>query len=186
MNNTNRQNPESSSNDFIVLGTIVRPHGLKGEVKISLACSGIERLKSCPTLRLVRDGKELKRVSIIRSFMHGDGDAVVRFKEVVGVDEAETLRGANVAVPASERAELPPDNYFLDDLVGLTVLTVSGEDLGQVAEVLENPANGIFIIRKGEKEILLPALKSVIREVDLKAGRMLVELPEEVDADKAD
>ena len=118
--------------------------------------------------------------------MHGDGDAVIRLKEVVGVDEAEALRGANVAVLASERAELPAENYFLDDLVGLTVLTVSGEDLGQVAEVLENPANGIFIIRKEEKEILVPALKSVIREVDLKSGRMVVELPEEIDADKTD
>src|SRR5260221_3081340 len=94
------QNSESTSNDFVVLGVIVRPHGLKGEVKISLLCSGLDRLVSCRSLRLVKDGVEIKQVSIIRSFMHPDGDAIVRFKEVVGVDEAESLRGAHVAVPA--------------------------------------------------------------------------------------
>ena len=75
-------------------GTIVRPHGLKGEVKVSLSCSGLDRFVSCRALRLVRDGVELKKVSIIRSFQHPDGDVVVRLKEVTGVEEAETLRGA--------------------------------------------------------------------------------------------
>ena len=186
MNNKSGEKSESPSHEFVVLGVIVRPHGLKGEVKISLLCSGLDRLASCPSLRLVKDGKEIKRVSVIRSFMHPDGDAIVRFKEVVGVDEAESLRGAQVAVPASEKAELPPDSFYLDDLMGLKVVTVAGDDLGQIEEVMDGLANGVCVVRQGEKEILIPALKSVIREVDLKARRMVVELPEEVDGDIAD
>jgi len=174
------------SDDFIVLGTIVRPHGLKGEVKVSLACSGIDRLKTCPGLRLIKEGRELKKVSVIRSFMHPDGDAILRLKEVVGVDEAESLRGAFLAVPASEREVLAPDAYFLDDLVGLSVVNALGEEIGRIEEVLENPGNDVIVVRKGDREILVPALKSLIREVDLKTRRMVVELPEEVDADTAD
>jgi 16S rRNA processing protein RimM len=186
LNNKSGQKPEPPSDDFVVLGQIVRPHGLKGEVKISLLCSGLDRIVSCPSLRLVKDGKELKRLSVMRSFMHPDGDVIIRFKEIVGVDEAESLRGAQVAVKASEKAELPPDSFYLDDLMGLKVVTAAGEELGRVEEVMDGLANGVVVVRQGEKEILIPALKSVIREVDLKARLMVVDLPEEVDGDTAD
>jgi 16S rRNA processing protein RimM len=183
--NTPRKTDDTPA-DFIVLGTIVRPHGLKGEVKVSLSCSGLDRLVSCGSLRLVKDGRELKRVSIIRSFMHPDGDAIVRLKEVVGKEEADSLRGWSLAVPASDKEELPEDSFYLDDLVGLKVVTEKGEDLGEVVEVMENLANGVFVIRKGAEERLLPALKSLVKEVDLKGRRMVVELPGEVDAENAD
>lgn len=186
MSNSEGQAQQPPPNDFIVLATIVRPHGLKGEVKVALSCSGLDRLVSCKSLRLVKDGKELKRVTVIRSFQHPDGDAVVRLKEVVGVEEAESLRGAHFAVLDGERPELPPGTYYLDDLVGLNVVTVAGEDLGRVEEVMGDLANGVCVVRKSEKETLIPMLKSVIREVDLKARRMTVELVEEIDADTAD
>jgi len=177
---------DHSSPEFIVLGTIVRPHGLKGEVKVSMACSGIERLVGCESLRLVRDGVEIKKVSVIRSFMHPDGDAVLRLKEVVGPEEAEALRGAYLAVPSADREKLPEDSFYFDDLVGLQVLTEQGLDLGEIVEVMEGLANGVCVVKKGERETLIPALKSVIKRVDLKARRMTVELPEEIDAETAD
>ena len=74
----------------------------------------------------------------------------------------------------------------MDDLVGMAVVTTAGEDLGLIEEVMDGVANGVLVIRKMEKETLLPALKSWIREVDLKNRRMVVELPEEIDADNAD
>ncbi len=70
--------------------------------------------------------------------------------------------------------------------MGLAVVNTTGETLGQIAEIMENLANGVCVVRNGEKEILIPALKSVIREVDLKGRRMVVDLPEEIDADTAD
>ena len=170
---------------MIVLGTIVRPHGLKGEVKLSLSCSGLERLTSCSSLRLVKDGKTLKQVSIIRAFMHGDGDAIVRLKEVGGVEEAEALRGAQLAVPLSERAALQPGAYYISDLLGMAVVTTDGKELGFVEEVMDGLANGVCVVRKGNQETLVPMLKAVIRMVDVQARKMVVELPEEIDADTA-
>lgn len=181
MNNTSRSKSIDPPNDFIVLATIVRPHGLKGEVKVSLSCSGIDRLESCDSLRLVKDGKEIKKVSVIRAFTHPDGDAVVRFKEVKGVDEAEALRGAQVAVLEVDREELPSDVYYLDDLVGLTVVRTNGEEVGRIEEVMEELANGVLVVRKNGLETLVPMIKSVVREVDLKARKMVVELQDEVD-----
>lgn len=128
----------------------------------------------------------MKKVSVIRAFQHPDGDVVVRLKEVEGVEEAETLRGVYLAVLAVDEAKLPPDSYYLHDLVGMTVETPGGEALGKITEVMDGPANGVCVVRDGEKEILLPALKSVIRKVDLKARRMVAELPEVIDGDAAD
>jgi len=164
----------------------VRPHGLKGEVKVQLTCPGPERIEKAAGLRLVKDGQELKTVSVQRIFLHTDGDAVIRFKEVKSVGEAEALRGAEVAVSAKERATLPENTYYLDDLVGLTVEQAEGGVLGTIEEVLDMPANWVCVVRNNVKEILIPFLKSVVQEVDLKARRMKVKLLEEVDGDAED
>lgn len=167
------------------MGSIVRSHGLKGEVKVKLTCSGLDRIVSCPALRLVSQGREIKRVTVERAFLHPDGDAILRLREVKGVEEAKSLRGVLLAVLAAEKAILPPDTYFLDDLMGMKVVSTQGRELGQIEEVMEAPGNGVCVVRKGKQEILLPALKSVILQVDLKARKMVVELPEVIDGDNA-
>ena len=186
MNNTPGSSNANPADGYIVLGTIVRPHGLKGEVKIDLACPGVDRLTSCKTLRLVKNGKELKKVSAIRAFMHNDGDAVVRFKEIESPEEAETLRGVYVAVLSEDRGPLPEDQFYMDDLMGLSVETLEGKKLGVIDEIMEGPANAVLVVKNGGKETLVPALKSFIRKVDLKARQVLVDLPEEIDEQTAD
>jgi len=140
----------------------------------------------CPSLRVLKDGKEYKKVSVIRSFMHTDGDAVVRFKEIVGPDEAESLRGSYVAVLESDRADLPEGAYYQDDLMGLAVVKSSGEELGKVEEIMDGLANGVLVVRQGKDEVLIPMLKTVVKEVDLKNRRIVVDLMEEIDADAQD
>jgi len=155
-------------------------------VKLYLSCSGLERLKNCPSLALMRDGKVLKRVTVGRSFMHNDGDAVVRLLEVNGVEEAESLRGAVLAVPETDRAPLNEDEFYVSDLMGLNVETSSGEPLGVVEEVMDETANAILVVRREEKEILLPVLKSVVKRVDLKAKVVVADPMEEIDAENTD
>jgi 16S rRNA processing protein RimM len=186
LNNPQPSPDQNFPGDFVALGVIVRPHGLKGEVKIHLTCSGLERLQTCGTLRLVKNQMELKRVSIQRAFLHTDGDAIVRFREVKGVEEAESLRGMAVAILAGEKAPLAENTYYMDDLVGLKVQRMDGQGLGLVEEVLEMPANWICVVRDGPRETLVPFLKSVVQEVDLKARLMKVDWMEELDGDAAD
>lgn len=169
-----------------MLGTIVRPHGLKGEVKINLTCSGLDRLTSCKNLRLVKNGKELKRVSVIRGFVHNDGDAVVRFKEVQGTEEAESLRGVIVAVRSEDREELPEDHFYIDDLLDMAVETIDGRSLGKVEEVMEGVANAVLVVQQNGREVLIPVLKQFVQKVDLKARIIVVDLPEEIDEQTAD
>ncbi len=186
MSNPGNPTPEPQRNDWIVLATIVRSHGLKGEVKLSLSCSGLDRLKNCPSLSLVRDGIVLKKVTVGRAFMHNDGDAVVRLLEVEGVEEAESLRGAFLAVPESDRAPLVENQFYVNDLVGLRVETSTGEPLGVVEEVMDETANAVLVVRREGKEILLPALKSVVKRVDLKDRVLVADPMEEIDAENTD
>jgi 16S rRNA processing protein RimM len=186
LNNTPSFSNANPADGFVVLGTIVRPHGLKGEVKIDLACSGVDRLTSCKNLKLVKNGKELQKVSVMRAFTHNDGDAVVRFKEIQSPEEAETLRGVYVAVLSEDRKPLPEDQFYMDDLMGLAVETLEGKKLGVIDEIMEGPANAVLVVKKDGKEVLVPALKSMIRKIDLKAKKLVVDLPEEIDEQTAD
>jgi 16S rRNA processing protein RimM len=111
---------------------------------------------------------------------------VIRFKEVVGTEEAETLRGVLVAVRSADREELPEDNFYIDDLMGVKVETVQGKFVGKVEEVMDGVANAVLVVKGGGKETLIPALKSFIRTIDLKAMKIVVDLPEEIDEQTAD
>ena len=94
-----------------------------------------------------------------------------------------------VRIPASERLPLPEDTYYFDEIIGLDVITADGEKLGVVEEILKTGGNDVYIIDPVEKitdestgeakkkKIMLPALKSVVREINPESGRMLVELP---------
>ncbi len=76
-------------------------------------------------------------------------------------------------VPSAEEGE-----YFHYELLGLKVRTVEGEDLGEVAEILETGSNDVYVVRGAAGEILVPALSKVVREIDIASGLMVVDLPE--------
>src|SRR5208282_2632472 len=99
---------------------------------------------------------------------------------------AEALRGAELAVPESDRAPLNDNEYYVSDLMGLRVETSSGEPLGVVEEVMDETANAILVVRREGKEILLPVLKSVVKRVDLKNRVVVADPMEEIDAETTD
>jgi 16S rRNA processing protein RimM len=70
---------------------------------------------------------------------------------------------------------LPPGHYYLDDLVGMTVLNVEGEAVGRITDVLRTGSNDVYVVNEGRDSILVPAIRDAIRELDLENGRILVE-----------
>jgi 16S rRNA processing protein RimM len=93
-------------------------------------------------------------------------------------DAAQALLGAEMVVPRGELPDPGPDTYYWADLIGLTVLTEDGGCLGELVEILETGSNDVYRVRGRQGEVLVPALASVVRRVDLIAGRMWVDLPE--------
>ena len=106
-----------------------------------------------------------------------DGHAILHLHGISSIPEARPLAGQWVYAAADTAPELPPGEYYHYQLVGLTVLTDAGETLGQIRDVLTTGSNDVYIVAAADgNEILLPAIASVIREINLPAGRMLVHL----------
>lgn len=90
-------------------------------------------------------------------------------------EDANDLRGLYLEVP---EGELPPPGegtYYQYQLVGLRVVTTTGEDLGEIAEIISTPGNDVFVVRGGPKEVLVPGVEDVVVEVDVRGGRMVIE-----------
>lgn len=98
------------------------------------------------------------------------GGYLVRFVEINSVEAADRLRGGYLQVPIDDRMPLPEDTYYIDDLVGLEVYTDTGRYVGQIEEVILNPANDLY--RVGE--VLIPAVSEFVREIDLVARRVVI------------
>ena len=91
-------------------------------------------------------------------------------------NQAEALRGKLFEVPEGDLPHLDEDQYFRFDIVGINVVDENGKSLGQVQEVLETGANDVYIVRDEESELLIPAIDSVVKEIDTEARRMVVDV----------
>jgi 16S rRNA processing protein RimM len=125
-------------------------------------------------VHLVRHGEVYNPTKVLYGRLPGfrlsdDGRQMAR-------DAAEALRGRDVEVAASDALRLPRGQFYWHQVIGLRVESSTGEALGTVADILETGANDVYIVRGPRGEILLPAIKEVIKRIDPQAGRMLVEL----------
>lgn len=127
-------------------------------------------------LKTVFLGDERAPADILHRRVIGKG-AVLRLSTIKSREAAREVFQTYLYVPEAEAAPLPEGEYFVHQIVGLTVVTVEGETLGTVREVLETGSNDVYVVRQGPREILVPALKDVVRRIDLDARIMEVALP---------
>ncbi|MGE5528695.1 MAG: ribosome maturation factor RimM [Patescibacteria group bacterium] len=160
--------------NLVAVAEILRPQGNRGQVKAALLTKSPERLGDLRTLTAWRDGSG-RTLTLTAWRMQGEY-AVLDFAESKSITEAEELRGALVCVKAAERAPLPPDSYYHDDLIGLAVEDGQGARLGTVRSVMTTGANDVLVVAlAGGGELLVPAVKAAIREVDLSGGRIVID-----------
>lgn len=105
------------------------------------------------------------------------GGVLLRLERVATRNAAEALRGARVLICTGDLPALPPGEYYAYQLVGLRVVRESGEALGELSEVLRTGSNDVYVVKTANGELLLPAIESVIRAIDLDAGTMTVVVP---------
>jgi 16S rRNA processing protein RimM len=156
--------PES----FIEIGAVVRPWGVHGDflVKTFADASRHLRLK-----RVFIEGVERH---IERSRQHSGG-LMLKLRGIDTPEDAAKLRGATLELPESQFAAPPRDTYYHFQLLGLRVRTTSGQDVGILEEILENPANDVYVVRGPKGEVLVPAIGDVVKEVDVQQGVVTIE-----------
>ena len=163
-----------NATDLIAIGKIVAPHGVRGELRIAVLTDFPERFFSMK--QVIVEGKGKMTVTGVRA--HQDL-ILLTLAEVKDRDAAIALRGRLLQITHAELTPLPNDNFYVFDLIGLHVFDEVGQELGTLSDVLQTGANDVYVIRQANgKELLLPALRSVVLSVDIAGQRMVVRPPE--------
>lgn len=155
-----------------MVGRVLRPHGIRGELRVEILTDYPERL---PLHRVLYLGTEPTPHRVEHVRFHKGGALI----KLAGCDDrttAEKLRGQWVQIPFEAAVPLEEGEYYYFQLVGVEVFTSQGELLGTVAEVVDTGANDVYVVRGPRGEVLIPAIEEVVRELDLEARRMVVEV----------
>ncbi len=168
---------EFAWDEMFVVGRIIRPHGLRGEVVVAPETDFVdERFQPGARLFVGRNGAA-DALTIGESRVHA-GRALLLFDGVTSMDEAEDLRGCELRVPGSELHALPPGAFYHHDLVGCVMRTAAGEVIGEVIRV-DDGGGPPIVVAKGERgEVLVPFVDGILRSVDVAKREMVIAPPD--------
>jgi 16S rRNA processing protein RimM len=161
---------------YLAIGRVVRAHGLKGEISVTVLTEFPERFEIIEQVYL---GDQFEATPYpLKSYRWHKDNVLLTLSGITNRDEAETLKGQLVQVPIEEAMPLPDGAYYHYQLVSLEVVTTAGERLGVLSEVMETGANDVYVVDNEGKEILLPAIADVVKSIDMEKGRIVVEVIE--------
>ncbi len=160
---------------LINIGRIVKPYGVTGEMKIEPMTDFPERFRELRSVYLVSPvGKETK--CEIQKVRYAGGSPYIRFNGFDTPEKAKKLNGWFIKVPAEEAVPLPEGMYYWFELIGMEVVSESGERFGSIVDIFETGSNDVYVVKHGQKEVYVPATREVIKKVDRKARRMVIHL----------
>lgn len=164
------------TNDYLAVGKVVNTHGIKGELKVMPITSDISRFDYLLFVTASYEGA-LKEFRVSSCRIH-KGFILMILKGIETMDDAEKLKGQELFVHRKHAIELEEDEFFICDIIGINVYEEE-KLLGQITDVLETGSNDVYVITdNNKKEILIPALKSVVESINIKEKRMQVKIPE--------
>ena len=162
--------------DLLAIGEIVKTRGLRGCLKVF---SYAETRKNFAGLKFIyvenptgqQNRHNLRKIDVSGKFL---------FIELEGIPDVESARrfvGCTIFVPKELFPELTEDEYYWQDIIGLNVFSEEGEHLGRIESVFPTGSNDVYVCKGGPREILLPAIADVIRQIDISRGIMTVKVP---------
>lgn len=156
------------------VGQIVNTHGLRGELKINPWADDATVFEQLSTLYL----KDTEQTLHIQAVRYHKNCAIVKAEGIDNINDAEPLKGQVVCADRDELGEPPEGAYYIADLLGLTVKTAD-RVLGRLSDVFSTGSNDVYVVKPEQgRDILLPVIPEVVREVNLDGGYVLVELME--------
>jgi 16S rRNA processing protein RimM len=161
--------------DLLKVGVITTTHGVRGEVKVYPTTDGPERFLELEYV-LLDTGKELRRLDI-RNVKFFKKLVILKFDGIDHINDIEMYKGRNLWIPREEGQELGEDEYYIADLLGLRVLLEDGTEFGTLKDVMETGANDVYVVTaENGREVLLPAIRECILNVNTEKGTMTVHL----------
>jgi 16S rRNA processing protein RimM len=169
-----------SEPEFLAVGRVLRPHGLRGELRVEIHTDFPEGF--AVRERLYLGHAELSPDTYIPYTLEGhrfhQGTVLLKFAGIDDRGHAEIFREQWVWVPVEEAVPLEEGEYYLHQMLGLRVVTEEGEELGQIAEIIETGAHPVYVVQGLQGEILVPDIEEVIVHIDLPAQQVTIQLLE--------
>lgn len=155
------------------IGVITQTHGIKGEVKVFPTTDDVRRFKRLEKVTIDNGKKrldaEIESVKFFKQFV------ILKFKEFNSIEEVQIYKQAKLIVDRDHAVRLRRDEYFIADLIGMNVISDEGAAIGTLTDVIETGANDVYVIQTEDgNEVLFPAIKECIKDVDLDAGVITV------------
>jgi 16S rRNA processing protein RimM len=166
---------EDHMEDLLQVGVITTTHGVRGEVKVFPTTDDPARFKKLKNV-VLDTGKEMIDLEVagVKFFKNM---VIVKFKGIDNINDVEKYRKKSLYVTRENAVKLKKNEYFIADLIGLQAESDEGEDLGELSDVLQTGANDVYVLSKeGTDDILLPAIRECVKEVDLENGKIIVHL----------
>lgn len=158
---------------YIDFGKITNTHGIRGEVKIYPYTDDVDNILNLKKIYIEGKGYKVSSIRFHKNMF------ITKLVGINTVEEAEAFRNKLVQREIDEAEELEEDTYYIKDLIGLDVYLEKGELFGKIKDVFPTGANDVYVVQTvNEKEVLIPAIKSVVKDVDLGSNKMIIELME--------
>jgi len=154
----------------LIIGKVVGAHGIRGELKVIPLTDFPEHIHELDRVLLTPSNGPgtVTEIESVRTHKRG---FLIGLAGVPDRASAEKLRGATLAIRRSMGAPLPEGHYYVDDIVGLRVVTTDGDVVGEITDVLRTGANDVYVTERA----LIPAIPDVVKRVDLEAGQLIIE-----------
>lgn len=162
--------------EYLQIGKIVNTHGVRGEVRLIPLTDDPHRFDKLKSILVEKDGAMVQHS--VKDVKYTKGSVILKLSDIETMEAAEALRNCFVLIDRKNAVKLPKDSFFICDILGSEVFDENGLLLGKLNDVLQTGSNDVYIIKNNEgKEVLLPALKSVVRSVSLEQKRIDVTVP---------
>lgn len=163
--------------EYLQVGVISNTHGIRGEVKVFPTTDDPARFKKLKNVFLDTEKEylelEIEQVKFFKQFV------ILKFKGYDTINDVERYKQKSLMVDREHAVKLKKNEYFIADLLGLSVYTENEQPLGTLTDVLQTGANDVYVVKMEEqKEVLIPAIRECILEVDMETRRMKVHLLE--------
>ncbi|WP_290033835.1 ribosome maturation factor RimM [Ligilactobacillus cholophilus] len=168
--------------NYYQIGKIVNTHGIKGEVKVQAVTDFPEkRFAVGETVYAFKNGKLVKSLIIKSHRKHKQFD-LLTFEGLEDINLVEDLKQNDLKISEQQQDSLSDGEYYYHEIIGLDVYDLEGNKLGKINEIIESGANDVWVIkREGKRDLLIPAIKDVVKEIQCEDGKVIIDLLDGLD-----
>ena len=168
--------------NYYQIGKIVNTHGIKGEVRVQAITDFPEkRFAPGATVYAFQKGKDPVALTVKSHRKHKQFD-LLSFEGMEDINLVEPLKQADLKIAEDQQDGLADGEYYYHQIVGLNVVDLDGNSIGKIKEIMESGANDVWVIqRAGKKDLLIPAIKDVVKDVQIENHQVIIDMLDGLD-----